>query len=533
MRVIHTGAAALCALFVLAGCKVVGPDYAAPQEKVPDQYAGAASNGASASASASAPPRPVANSGDVDSFWWQQFHDPELEKLEQQAIDGNLDLKVAYLRLVESRLQVQETKSQGVPGLSASAQYTREQLGLAGILKSQNLGTTSANTQSLLSSIEAPINLFQLGFDASWELDLFGKVRRNVEAAQAQSLETLESRNDLVVTLRAEIAQTYLQLRAAQVLQEIFREEISAQRDSLALIKSRQTHGLAIEADVQSAQAQLSSLESELPQYEQSVASSRHSLAVLTGQPPESFDTEFGDSGALPSLPTTVDVSIPSTLARRRPDIRQAEAALHVATAQIGVSVAALYPDISLKGTFGLRNLDTKYLFNWASKYYTIGPDISIPIFQGGILRDQVKLSRAAAAESAFNYRKTVLGALQEVEDGLSSLQTDAARTAALREAVGADQRALQLDLDAYRRGLLTYINVLTVQLQVIQARQQLAEAMLSQSTDLVKLYKALGGGWQDQPNGDTKPSPPLSGADQPGNKIADRQRGESVMIGK
>jgi outer membrane protein TolC len=151
-----------------------------------------------------------------------------------------------------------------------------------------------------------------------------------------------------------------------------------------------------------------------------------------------------------------------------------------------------------LKGTFGLRNVDTHYLFNWASKYYTVGPDISIPIFQGGNLRAQVKVSRAAAAEAAFNYRKTVLGALQEVEDGLNSLQTDATRAAALRDSVGADERALELNLNAYRRGLVTYISVLTVQLQVVQARQQLAEALLSQSTDLVKLYKALGGGWQD-----------------------------------
>jgi NodT family efflux transporter outer membrane factor (OMF) lipoprotein len=480
-------------MLALAGCKVVGPNFVAPREKVPDQYAGAATADSSAKTTA-----PAVKSADVDSFWWQQFHDPELDKLEQEAISGNLDLKVAYLRIVESRLQVQESRAQGVPGLRAGVQYTREQLGLAGILKSENLGTTSANTQALLSSIEQPINLFQLGFDASWELDLFGKVRRDVEAAEAQSVESLESRNDLVVTLRAEIAQTYLQLRAAQVLQQIIKEEIAAQRDSVALTKSRQTHGLAVEADVQSAQAQLSSLEAQLPQYDQSVVSSRHSLAVLTGQTPESFDTEFGDTGALPELPSTIDVSIPSTLARRRPDIRQAEAALHAATAQIGVSVAALYPDITLKGTFGLRNVDTHYLFNWASKYYTVGPDISIPIFQGGNLRAQVKVSRAAAAEAAFNYRKTVLGALQEVEDGLNSLQTDATRAAALRDSVGADERALELNLNAYRRGLVTYISVLTVQLQVVQARQQLAEALLSQSTDLVKLYKALGGGWQD-----------------------------------
>lgn len=185
-------------------------------------------------------------------------------------------------------------------------------------------------------------------------------------------------------------------------------------------------------------------------------------------------------------------------LARRRPDIRGSEASLHAATAEIGVSVASLFPDISLAGTYGLRNLGTRYLFDWQSHFYTFGPNVSIPIFHGGALVASVRLSKAQAAESALQYRKTVLNALQEVEDGLSSLHEDAQRTAALQEAVAADQRALDVQLDAYRRGVISYVSALTVQLQMIEARQQLAQGMLTQSTDLVKLYKALGGGWQD-----------------------------------
>ena len=499
---------------LLAGCKAVGPDFSAPHEAVPDAYAGASAAAAAAAAPTDTNPQ---------SFWWREFHDPDLDRLETETIAGNLDLKVDYLRIVAARLQVVQSRAQGLPGFSASAQVTHEQLGLAGIIKSQGLvsNTTSASTQNLISELEKPVNVYQLGFDASWELDLFGKVRRAVEAAKAQSAESVETRNDLLVTLHAEVAQNYLQLRAGQVLQRITRDLIADQRESLELTKNRQMHGLAGEADVESARAQLSSLESQLPPFDQQVASSRHALAVLTGRPPEALDSEFGSTGELPVLPDDIDVGIPATLARRRPDIRTAEAALHAATAQVGVSVAALYPDITLKGSFGLRNVDTGYLFNWSSKFYSAEPAISLPIWQGGSLRATVKLSQAAAAEAALNYRKTVLSALQEVEDGLTSLHDDAMRTAALKDAVGADQRALSINLDAYKKGLVNYITVLTVQLQTVQARQQLAQSMLTQSTDLVRLYKALGGGWENTP-GDSSDDTASSGAATPAVPLAE-----------
>jgi NodT family efflux transporter outer membrane factor (OMF) lipoprotein len=354
----------------------------------------------------------------------------------------------------------------------------------------------------LINSLESPVNIYQLGFDASWELDLFGKVRRSVEAADAQSQSAVEARNDLLVSLEAEVAQEYFQLRASQMLRKITLEEISAQRDVYQLTVSRHEHGLAGEADVDSAKAQLSTLESELPAYVQNIAAAKHALAVLTGQTPEAFDKDFGDDGALPALPPSVPTGVPASLARRRPDIRQSEASLHAATAEVGVSVASLFPDVSLSGTFGLRNLSTAYLFNWDSHFYTLGSSVSVPIFQGGALVANVRLSRAQAAEAALQYRKTVLNALQEVEDGLTNLTEDASRTNALQESVTANQKALNVNLDAYRHGLATYITVLTVQIQTVQARQQLAQAALTQSTDMVKLYKALGGGWENSATG-------------------------------
>jgi NodT family efflux transporter outer membrane factor (OMF) lipoprotein len=515
-------AGVLLTVGALAGCTAVGPDFIAPHEPVPQQYTGASR----ASVPAPTAPAAPATDGQAGSFWWRQFHDPDLDRLETQATAGNLDLKVAYLRIVESRIEVQESRAQGLPSLDASAKYTREQLGVAGIVKADGLGAgaaTSAATQSLISSIEKPINIWQLGFDASWELDLFGKVRRSVEAAKAQNAQAIESRNDLLVTLQAEVAQAYLQMRAAQVLQGITRDLIANQRDVLDLTKDRQVHGLVGEVDVESAHAQLANLESQLPPYDQTVASSRHALAVLSGQPPEALDSAFGTTGELPPLPGDIDVGVPATLARRRPDIRSSEAALHAATAQIGVSVAALFPEVSLTGTYGLRNTGTRYLFDWASRFYTAGPAISVPIFHGGALLANVRLSRAEAAEAAVNYRKTVLAALQEVEDGLVSLNDDRLRAASLEETVSADQRALDIDLDAYRRGLVTYITVLTVQIQAMQARQQLAQAMLAQSTDVVKLYKALGGGWENNPDAADPTAPDRAApAQQPATRVSD-----------
>ena len=439
------------------------------------------------------------------SFWWREFHDPELDSLVDAARQGNLDLKGAYLRIVEARIQVQSARAQGLPSLNASASYTREQLGLAGILKSKGISTASGPTsspaaQGLIASLEQPVNLYQLGFDASWEIDLFGKVRRSVEAADAQSAAAVASRDDLLVSLEAEVAQSYFQLRSSQALLQITRDEIAAQREIADLTQNRHEHGLADEPDVDSARGQLASLQAQLPSYEQTIAASRHALAVLIGQTPESLDARFGDHGELPPLPAGVPVGVPSTLARRRPDIRNSEAVLHAATAEIGVSIAGLFPDISLAGSYGLRNLGTRYLFDWSSHFYTFGPSVSLPIFHGGALIASVRLSRAQAAEAALSYRKTVLSALQEVEDGLSALDEGARRIAALEETVGADQRAVDVESDAYRHGVISYITLLTAQLQTIEARQQLAESRLTQSTDLVKLYKALGGGWENAP---------------------------------
>ncbi len=488
-------ASSLCAV-ALVGCRAVGPEFQPPREPVPQAYAGVAQ------VSDAGAPRPI-DTTPPGAFWWQEFHDPTLDGLEKEAAAGNLTLQAAYLRIVEARMQIQSARAEGLPSLRASASYEREELGVAGILKAQGglpPGATSPAAQSLISTLEAPINLYQAGFDASWELDLFGRVRRSVEAARAQADQIVESRNDLLVSLEAELAQTYLQLRAAQSLRKITDALIDAQHQVVDLTLNRRQHGLAGEADVQAARAQLASLQSGIPPLDQTLVTSRHALAILTGRSPTELDTAFDQSGELPAPPAEISVGVPSTLARRRPDIRNAEAALHLATAEVGVSIAALFPDISLTGNFGFRNTKPGYLFDWASHIYTVGPTVSLPIFQGGALIANVRLSKARAAEAALTYRQTVLSALQDVEDGLTGLQTDARRSAALAQAVRADRQSLDIDLNSYEHGLVSYVAVLTQQLQTVEAQQQLEQARLAQCIDLVKLYKALGGGWEDAP---------------------------------
>ncbi len=466
---------------VLASCKL-GPDFKAPTPDVPDTFV--------------APQASAANG--PDATWWHAFNDSELDRLEEATRRGNLDLQAGLLRIVEARTQVQVARAQGLPSLNATASYNREQLGVAGLLKSQggSFGGTTLNP-GLVSALTAPVNLYQIGFDASWELDLFGKVSRSVEASKAQSEEAVESRNDMLVSLEAEVAQTYMQLRAAQVLKAITIGLIGDENQVLELTINRQQHGLAQQGDVESARAQVATLQSQLPEYDQNIAVSRHALAVLTGQTPAALDIELGAAAALPDVPRNIPVGLPSTLARRRPDIREAEATLHAATAQVGVSVASMYPDIALTGNFGLRSIASNYLFNWSSKFYSAGPMISLPLFQGGALVGNVKIAKAEAGVAALNYRKTVLTALQEVEDGLVGLNQDALRLSALRDTLAADQRALDIATHAYKVGLINYISVLNLELQTNQAKEQLAQASLTEATDTVKLYKALGGGWE------------------------------------
>ena len=474
----------------LAGC-AVGPDYEAPKPQLPGGYHLLDAQQASKT-----------ESGTVSTRWWQTFNDPQLNSLIDRAIESNLTLQQAVLRIAGARQELAQARGGLFPSLNGSAKVTRQQLGLEGLLKANGVtDQLDSDTASQLSSLEQPVTLYQGSFDASWELDLWGKVRRQVELADAQTQAAIEQRNDALVSLEAEVARAYLQLRGAQATIATLEQQIAVAQQSWELTQSQQRNGLAPLTDVENARAQLSSLQAQLPQYQSQARQAMNGLAVLLGKTPGALDNELFATKAMPALPQMVPVGIPATLARRRPDIRQAEATLHAQTANIGVSVAQLFPSLSLTGQLGVRNTDVSYLDNWSSHFYSVGPSLSIPIFQGGRLVSSVRLARAQQASAALDYRQTVLTALQDVENALVSYRADQARVTALDETTGSLQRAFDLASDSYRQGISTFIDVLDAQRQLAQAQEQATQARMQSALDLVALYKALGGGWETYQN--------------------------------
>ena len=363
---------------------------------------------------------------------------------------------------------------------------------------SPGLGTSASSAvNGALNQFAQPVNLFQYGLSSSWELDLFGRVRRSVEQAKASAEAQMEATNDALVMLEGQVAEAYVQLRGAQALTITQQENIRSAQEGLDLTKKRQREGLSTDLDVEQARTQLANFEYLLPGYEKQAQQAMNRLSVLTGQPPGTLDAMLGPSAPLPKVPAVVAIGVPSTLARRRPDIREAEARLHAATANVGVATASFYPDISLTGSFGLRALDASYLTNWASDFYSFGPSISLPIFQGGRLTASLRMARAQEAEAALAYRGTVLNALQEVEDALVAYRTDRAGRNKLMEAVKSGEVALYLARDRYAHGLADFLQVLDAERTLVGSRQQLVQADVMLTNDVVALYDALGGGWR------------------------------------
>jgi len=476
---------------------------------------------------------------DPDPRWWRSFNDPILTELIEKGIKNNLDVQQAVVRVLEARQSIATARAAGLPTLSGNASYQREQLGAKGILESkgayQDLNTlanrlkpydatvpalstdiVNGGTQAL-NQLAAPVNLFQYGLDASWELDLFGRVRRSVESARAQAQAQSEALNDALVVLESEIVQSYVQLRGGQALKASQEENVKAAEENLALTQRQQQNGLTTELDVDQARTQLDDTRRQLPAYDGQVQQAMNALSVLVGAAPGAVDEQLRQPEPVPITPEVVGVGVPSALARRRPDIRQAEATLHAATANVGVAVAGFYPDISLTGNIGMRALDASYLTNWASHFYTAGPAVSLPIFSGGRLTANLTLARAEQKEAALSYRATVLNALREVEDALVTYRVDHASRDLLQDTLDSAQLTWDLARSQYENGLTSFINVLNAQSTVLADRQALVQANAQLVTDIVSLYRALGGGWEttvhEVPNADVSTPPPLPGA--------------------
>jgi NodT family efflux transporter outer membrane factor (OMF) lipoprotein len=494
----------VAATFLLAGC-TVGPNFTKPDAKLPTAWCSAECQAKRNVPSQTAP-------APINTAWWTSFNDPELVKLEDRVASSNLDLKVASLRLAESRAERSITAADQYPTVDGNASAVRERasangvLGLAGEIDPATNAATAANgTGGGVTAIPtkgkgsgpAPFNVFQAGFDASWELDLWGRVRREVEAADASVAAQADARRDLLMSTMAEVARDYIQLRGTQTDYAITVDNLNAAKDAERITRERNTNGLATELDVAEAASQVSNENALLPQLEQQEDETINRLSFLLGEAPGALRTELEQTQPVPPTPPIVPVGIPSDLARRRPDIREAEATLHQATATVGVAQADFYPSITLSGSASLQALQFSQLGNWGSRQFGIGPSISLPIFEGGRLKATLNLRKEQQQEAAVNYQRVVLSAWHDIDNALTAYDAQQRRHDHLAAEVQDNQKALRLAQDQYNAGTGSFLQVLDAERALLSSQQDLTDNTTQISTTLVSLYKALGGGWE------------------------------------
>jgi NodT family efflux transporter outer membrane factor (OMF) lipoprotein len=413
-------------------------------------------------------------------------------------------VRVATIRVVESRAQLGIAGSAQFPALNGNGSYTRQKASDVGVFANAPNplganGASGSNTGGIKGSTLNAFDVYQVGFDASWQIDLWGQVRRSVESATASVVASAEARRSALLLGLSEVARDYILLRGAQLKLQIARDNLTIAQQSLQLTQQRAAGGVTTDLDVANAAAQLRSTAAEIPPLEQLVSQLINAISLLLGQPPNALQAELVVAKPVPPVPPRVPVGLPSELARRRPDIRQAEAQLHGATADIGVAVANFYPSVRLTGSVGLQSIQPWTMFNLNARNYGVGPGITIPIFEGGQLKATLELRKAQQQEAAVNYQKTVLSAWHDVDNALTAYKTEQARRDQLVQAVAQNQRALGLAQSRYQEGVADFLQVLTAQQNLLATQQQLADATTNVSANLVALYKALGGGWETQ----------------------------------
>jgi NodT family efflux transporter outer membrane factor (OMF) lipoprotein len=478
--------AALAALLAASGC-TVGPNYQEPKPDVPASFA--------------APQ--AGQPADVDlAHWWTAFGDPELERLIAIGLQNAPDLQTAASKVREARLQIVQARAQGLPEIDAtgSGQYTRiKRVGGsdANQLVDQIRGGQQGGSGGGPSfSIPRYYATASAGFDASWELDLFGGVRRGVEAARAQAEAAEWDARDARVRLAAEIASDYLQMRGYQEQARIAQAEAVRQGRSLAILQHTAQVGLVPQGNAIRQRTQLAQAQAQVAPLEGQARTQMHALAVLVGEQPEALVGELAQARALPQVPPEIPPGLPIDLIRRRPDVRAAERRLAAATAQIGVAVADMYPKVSLTASDALSWLWLGKFFLGKTLQLTGQGQASFPIFDFGRRRAQVDIDREEREQAYIAWRQTVLGALRDVEDALVRVDTERTSNMQLRSGVADAQRALGTVEAQYKVGLSDYTPVLEGQQTLLQTQNSLSQSDVRLRQDMASLYKALGGGW-------------------------------------
>ncbi|MBW8370946.1 MAG: efflux transporter outer membrane subunit [Thiobacillus sp.] len=454
----------------LAGCVAVGPDYTPAAPDVPDGW--------KRIDAAARPVTHAAATGDL-SQWWQGLNDPLLSQLVAEALQASPDLRTAQARLREARARRTVAAAARFPGVTASGSARRSQ-------SSEETGSGDAR------------NAFSAGFDASWEIDVFGGVRRSVEAAEADLESSGANLDNTRVSLASEVALNYVEVRALQTRLGIARANLASQSETLQLTDWRAQAGLVSSQDVEQARSNREQTRAQIPSLETSLAESEHRLDILLGRAPGTLHARLAATGELPAVPAQIAVGIPADTLRQRPDVRAAERKLAAETARVGVAEAARYPSFTLSGSIGLEALTLGALGNGGATSSLLA-GITSPVFNAGRLRAQVEIQDAVREQAQVSYEQAVLTALQEVENALVALARNRERVEALAIAAESARNAAELARQRYSAGLIDFQSVLDTERSVLSAEDSLASARADGVLALIRLYKALGGGWSPQ----------------------------------
>ncbi|MFH1152679.1 MAG: efflux transporter outer membrane subunit [Pseudomonadota bacterium] len=465
---------------VLCGCALVGPDYTPPEANAPAQWHTPLEDGLTSDALT---PESLA-------AWWTVLGDPLLDTLEQRAIAGNLDLKAATARVREAR---------ALRGISEAA--------LQPNLDGQAAASRSRSSSETGTGIET--DFYTVGFDAGWELDVFGGRQRAVEAAQAGLEASQAGLRDVLVSLTAETGLSYVDVRTGQARLAAAMANIASLEQTYDLNLSRYQAGLVDELPVKQSLYILEHTRSQIPSLQAGLAAARNRLAVLLGQDPGTLDDELVQTRSVPVPPPAVAVGVPADALRRRPDIRKAERTLAAATAGIGVATSALYPKFRLFGSIGLESLSLENLPEWASRTWGMGPSVSWKLFDAGAIRQNIAVMDARQEQALIQYQGAVLGALEEVENAMVAYVREQDRRDSLERATTAACQAELLARDRYKIGLVDFNNVLEAQRSRLSFQDELVRSQGQVTAGLIRIYKALGGGWQSMAETpEDKPTP-------------------------
>ncbi len=460
-------------MLALAGC-AVGPDFHRPDAAAPPVWAGDDAAG-------------VVSRAVVDATWWDSFHDPELSSLVGRLVRQNLDLQSAAERVQQADAEREIARAQGLPHVDERSSYQHERQSPKGFI-------------SLVQPAPfAPLtyDIWQNALAASWELDLFGRVRRAVEAQRANTEAEIEARHAVALDAISSVALDYLQLRGTEARIGIAERNLAIADHEVTLVHDQFANGVATILSVAQAEAQRAAVAATLPPLEAGKARLVNAIGLLLAETPRALEGELDRTATALAVPPVVPVGIPSGLLRRRPDVREAEASLHAATANTGVAVAAFYPDVSLSGQFGADGRIIGNAFSLPARMFMVGPTIDLPLFEGGRLRGTLRLRRSQQRQAALAYRNTVLGAWRDVDDAVTAYGEALRARDEIARAAAADQAALGAAQQGFAQGAVDFLNVTNAEASLLSVQDQLATADTEIETDLVSLYKALGGGWQ------------------------------------